>query len=175
MTEEYINPNIPKNRYIYELRMEDDIVHVRKYPVIYENKEYVYFKTHECRGLDFTPQTYVYQNSSKAIPELARRVNVVSYTCRVYCWEDPGHTKDDRDKFQKMITARKAIAEKLKQAQDALDRVQHMYNDLQKKKEDLQKRVFFLENELENLEDIEDMGNDTETPDADNPGHHGGK
>lgn len=89
VSEEYINPNIPKNRYIYELRMEDDFVHVRKYPIIYENKEYAYFKTPGSKTLDSMPCVYVYQNSSKAIPELARRVNLVSSTCHVYCWEDP--------------------------------------------------------------------------------------
>lgn len=159
MAEEYIHPNIPKNRYIYELRMEDDIVHVRKYPVIYENKEYAYFKTPGDKLLDYMPKTDIYQNSSKAIPELARRVNLVSCTCRVYCWEDPGHTKDDREKLQKTITAKKAIAEKLKQMQDELDKTQRMYNNLQERREYLQKRVFSLEKELKNLEELEGINN----------------
>ena len=160
MAEEYINPNIPKNRYIYELQMKDGIVYVRKYPVIYKNKEYVYFKTPGSRRLGVA--SYVYQNSSEAIPELARRAALVSCKCCVYCWEDPGHTKDDRGKLQKTVTAKKAIAEKLKQAKDALNRVKDMCNDLQKKKEDLQRQVFSLNNELEDLEDIEDIGDDTE-------------
>lgn len=162
MTEEYIHPNIPKNKYIYELQMEDDIVHVRKYPVIYENKEYAYFKTPGSKQLDFMPKTSVYQNSSKAIPELARRVNLISYTCKVYCWEDPGHTKDDREGLRKTVAARKAIAEKLKQTQDELDKVQRMYNNLQEKREYLQKRVFTFSKELTDLEDIEGIDNDAE-------------
>lgn len=154
VSEEYINPNIP-NKYIYELRMEDDFVYVRKYPVIYENKEYVYFKTQRARALGLTSQTSVYQNSSKAISELARLANLVSYSRHAYCWEDPGHTKDDREKFQKMILARKAIAENLKQTQDELNKVQRMYQNLQERREDLQERVLSLEKELTSLEDLE--------------------
>lgn len=54
---------LSKHKYIYQIyRSSDGLIHIEKHPVIYANKEYVYFKTVRCSKLSYTIYSKIYDN-----------------------------------------------------------------------------------------------------------------
>lgn len=165
VSEEFIHPNIQKNKYIYELSRKIDLsgnpgpIKVLKYPVIYENKDYVYFKTPGNSALKQVRQIDICSEVSKVLTKIAKPSFFLNYTQLAYCWEDPGHTKKELEDLQDMIRARKNVIQKLEKARKEADSIQLEFNNIQEKREEAMNQVFRLEKELKEIEKLEAEAN----------------
>lgn len=165
VSEEFIHPNIQKNKYIYELRNKIDEsgfpspVEVLKYPVIYENKDYVYFKTPGNSALKQVQQRQVYSEVSQVLTKFATSGFFVDYIRHDYCWEDPGSTKKAREDLQNIILAKKSVLQKLEKARKEADSIQLELDNIRAKREEAMKQVFKLEKELNEIDALEAEAN----------------
>lgn len=155
MAEEFIHPNIPKNRYLYVIRRLDDTIKVEKYPIIYENKYCVYFKKPEVRFLITVTLEYIFNTASEAITHLSKFSYNVGYRPVAYCREDPGHNFDDRLKLQAMLVRREKIMAKLNDLETKLTAAEYDFKKAKRVQEDLKSEISKLNKELKAIEESE--------------------
>lgn len=95
MSEEYINPSQPKNRYIYNIFRDyynRETVHVHKYPIIYSNEKMTYYKVPGSMTLCSINSYRVFDDLDKVTNALARDTRY----CNIFCYENPGHSYEDK-------------------------------------------------------------------------------
>lgn len=111
MSEEFINPSQPKNRFLYYLWREDDLqntLHVHKYPIIYSNKLVTYIKTPEKKDLTEIYNYNIVETANEATTNMAK-----GNYCYQWCFENPGHLPDERALLAIKLERKKAIAKEL--------------------------------------------------------------
>lgn len=110
--------NLSKMKYIYKIyESKDGVLHCEKFPIIYVNKKYVYFKSDDSGMLDFTTTEYVLDNLSSC--------ENVGVLCR-YFW----NIDDDFDlnEFQKELKRRRKDLE-LSRIKNKVERARKEYED----------------------------------------------
>lgn len=155
MAEEFIHPNIPKNRYLYVIRRLNDTVKVEKHPIIYENKSCVYFKRPGVSFLDQIIPEYIFNTASEAITHLSKFSYNSGYRPVAYCREDPGHNFDDRLKLQTMLMRREAIATRLDSLETKLVAAEYDFEKAKRLQEELKSEISKLNKELKVIEESE--------------------
>lgn len=95
MSEEYMNPNLEKNRYIYNIMKgwsDYDTINVRKYPIIYSNKDMTYYKVPGSMTLCSVSNFDILDDLDKVSNALAKNRRY----CNIFCLVDPGHSYVDK-------------------------------------------------------------------------------
>lgn len=111
MSEEFINPSQPKNRFLYCLWRKDDLqntLHVHKYPIIYSNKLVTYIKVPGMKDLTAVNNCHIVETANEATTNMAKG----NYSYQ-WCFENPGHLPDERTLLAIKLERKKAIAKEL--------------------------------------------------------------
>ena len=117
MSEEFINPSQPKNRYIYNIRRNwntPEIIHIYKYSIIYSNKTITYYKIPGSGSLGSIYNIHIVNTLEEASDIFARQRGY----CDIYCLENPGHSLKDKENFLGRVERKKDLVQKL----DALNK-----------------------------------------------------
>ena len=149
---EYINfpiefiEHIIHHKYIYHLQVDKyNIVHCEKYPVVYENSIYVYYKTGRKSSLNYVEKEYINNNFNEILEK--------KYLRSGYLFERP--TKEElkiQSKRLEVMAKKKEIEKK----RSDLNYMQKKRIETQKYIEDLEKDILKLEEEIKNEENIKE-------------------
>lgn len=151
MSEEFINPSQPKNRYIYSISRDwnnPEIIHILKYPIIYSNKTMTYFK---MPGSDSLGSVYSI-NIMNTLEEVSNILARDRKFCSIFCLENPGHTFEDKENLLGRAKRKKDLVQKL----DALNKekinIENQIRGLIAKKEFNASDISKIEKEIKKID-----------------------
>lgn len=138
--------HIIHHKYIYHLQVDKyNIFHCEKYPVVYENSKYVYYKTGRKSSLDYIEKEYIKNNFNEILEK--------KYLRSGYLFERPTKEELKIQSKQAEIAAKK---KKIEKKRSELNYMQKKRIDAQKYIEDLEKDILKLEEEIKNEENIKE-------------------
>ena len=154
MNEEYLNPNLTKNRYIYNITRDwynPETVHVHKYPIIQSNNELTYYKVPGSKVLCCI-------NNFRILDDLDKVTNVLAENkrcCSIFCLEDPGHSYEDKQTLLSIARKKEDLIEDLKKLNLLKDGVEDVIRRKNNEKEDLIRKIALAEKGLKQISMLE--------------------
>ncbi len=150
MSEEYLNPNLKKNRYIYNIMKgwsDCDTIHVRKYPIIYSNKEMTYYKVPGSTMLGGISNFEVLDDLDKVSYALAKNTRY----CNIFCLEDPGHSFMDKQALLSVARKKKDLVKELEKLHSRKSEIDFNMEKETKEKELIIFKIDKIEKELKEI------------------------
>lgn len=152
MSEEYINPSQPKNRYIYHIYRDwnnPEIIHILKYPIIYSNKAMTYYKMPGATSLGSIYSIHIVSTLEEASNILARNRQF----CNIYCSENPGHSLEDKENLLGRVERKRDLVQKLDTLNKEKIDIENQIKDLIAKKEFNTLDISKIEKEIKRIDE----------------------
>lgn len=158
MSEEYMNPNLEKNRYIYNITRGGDynlpggiwvhgFINVHKYPIIYSNKEMTYYKVPGSTTLCSISNLYILDDLDKVTNALAKNTRY----CNIYCLEDPGHSYLDKQTLLSVARKKEDLVKELEKLNLMKDNVEDKIKSNNREREELIRKIDLAEKTLKQI------------------------
>ena len=154
MNEEYLNPNLPKNRYIYNITREwnnPEIVHVHKYPIIYSNKEMTYYKRPGAITLCSISNIHILDDLDKVTNALAKNTRY----CDIFCLENPGHSYTEKQILLSVAAKKEDLIKELEKLNNLKNSVEDSIRRNNREREELIYKIDLAEKNLKQMSILE--------------------
>lgn len=141
--------NLSKIKYIYRIykSAEDNQVHIEKYPVVYVNSNYTYYKVANKQELQWVGTPKVYETAKAACYELSKITRY--WNLSFYFWDLDGFDIENSKYIENL--RREALKQKyesdLKQHKSLATRYKNHYDGEMEEIEKLEKKLAGLESE----------------------------
>lgn len=149
MTEE-IKKNLSKCKYVYRIYKENNRYNIEKYPIVYINSEFVYFKTGRKNSLDFMSFYGLWNNVKesfdKAIDYINKKVTLYDYSPTSVYFIETNKLKEFDLSLIKQRLKEESKESKIKKQELEVEKYKKYYELELRKLEDMKKK-FEIEGE----------------------------
>lgn len=138
--------DLSKCKYIYRVYVaKDTITHIEKYPVVYANKMYIYFRDGRGYALNtvYTKDVLTRDPIANNL-KIREVVNFYPYSCRpvnLYIWDENGIDTIEIDRIYKQIKAaydKRLIDQKIKYVNNLKERYEGELKELERLTKELE-------------------------------------